>query len=153
MSALSCSSVGDVVGFAIQKEENAMDFYRKCSDRATNPGLREFFREMVQEEQRHRDMLRGLDALDLDGIKLQKVEDLQISDYMIDVQFSEDLTYQDALTVAMKREEKAHAFYAGWREKCMSEKAAKLFAILENEEAEHKRKLENLYDEDILAWD
>ena len=153
MSAVSCSSVGDVVSFAIEKEEKAMDFYQKCSERATNPGIRDFFREMVLEEQGHRDMLRGLDALKLDGVKLGKVEDLQISDYLIDVQFKEDLTYQDALTIAMKKEEKAHAFYAGWKDKCVSEKAAKLFAILENEEAKHKRKLENLYDEEILTWD
>ena len=153
MSAVSCSSVGDVVSFAIEKEEKAMDFYLKCSERANNPGIREFFREMVQEEQRHRDMLRDLDALDLGGVKLEKVEDLQISDYLIDVQFKEDLTYQDALTLAMKKEEKAHAFYSGWKNKCVSEKAAKLFAMLENEEAKHKRKLENLYDDEILTWD
>jgi rubrerythrin len=153
MSAVSCSSVGDVVSFAIEKEEKAMDFYQKCSERASNPGIREFFREMVQEEQSHRDMLRNLDALNLDVVKLGNVDDLRISDYLIDVQFKEDLTYQDALTIAMKKEEKAHAFYAAWKDKCVSEKAAKLFAILENEEAKHKRKLENLYDEEILAWD
>ena len=153
MSAVSCGSVGDVVGFAIEKEEKAMDFYRKCSERAINPGIREFFREMVQEEQGHRDMLRNLDALDLDGVKLDKVEDLRISDYLIDVHFTEDLTYQEALIIAMKKEEKAHAFYAGWKDRCVSEKAATLFAILENEEAKHKRKLENLYDEEILTWD
>jgi rubrerythrin len=153
MSAVSCSSVGDVVSFAIEKEEKAMEFYRKCSERAANPGIREFFQEMVQEEQGHRDMLRNLDTLNLDGVKLPRVEDLQISDYLIDIQFKDDLTYQDALTIAMKKEEKAHAFYASWKEKCVSEKAAKLFAVLENEEAKHKRKLENLYDEEILTWD
>ena len=153
MGAVSCSSVGDVVSFAIEKEEKAMEFYRKCSERATNPGIREFFREMVQEEQGHRDMLRNLDTLNLEGVKLPNVEDLKISDYLIDVQFKDSLTYQDALTIAMKKEEKAHAFYAAWKDKCVSEKAAKLFAVLENEEAKHKRKLENLYDEEILTWD
>jgi rubrerythrin len=153
MSAVSCSSVGDVVSFAIEKEEKAMDFYKKCSERAANPGIRDFFQEMVQEEQSHRDMLRGLDVLDLEGVKLEKVEDLQISDYLIDIQFKDDLSYQDALTIAMKKEEKAHAFYVGWKDKCVSEKAAKLFEVLANEEAKHKRKLENLYDEEILAWD
>jgi len=52
-----------------------------------------------------------------------------------------------------EEEEKAHAFYAAWKGKCASEKTAKLFEILENEEARHKRKLENLYDEEILTWD
>jgi rubrerythrin len=53
----------------------------------------------------------------------------------------------------MKKEEKALAFYSGWKNKCMSEKASKLFQVLENEEEKHKRKLEKLYDEEILGWD
>ncbi len=153
MSTLSCHSVNDVVNFAIEKEEKAMEFYRKCADRAKNPGIKQFFTEMVTEEQSHRDMLKNLDTLDLQGIKLQKVEDLKISDYLVDVSFTDDISYQEALTLAMKKEEKAHAFYSSWKTKCMSEKASKLFQILENEEAKHKRKLENLYDEEILAWD
>ena len=98
MSTISCQSVSDVVDFAIEKEEKAMEFYRKCAERAQNPGIKKFFKEMAIEEQSHRDMLRNLDSLHLDEIKLPKVEDLQISDYLVDVPFNEDLTYQDALT-------------------------------------------------------
>ncbi|MEM5787651.1 MAG: ferritin family protein [Syntrophobacteraceae bacterium] len=153
MSTVSCSSMSDVVGFAIRKEEQAMDFYQKCAERAKNPAIKEFFLELVQEEQRHRDMLMGLDTMNLADVKIEPVEDLKISDYMLDLRFHADITYQEALTVAMKKEEKAHAFYSGWKSKCMGEKTAKLFEILENEEARHKRKLESLYDEEILTWD
>ncbi len=153
MSGLSCTSMNDVVGFAIEKEQKAMDFYRQCAQRAKNPGIKQFFEEMVVEEQGHRDMLRNLDTLDLQAMKIESPEDLKISDYLVDVPFKDDLTYQEALTIAMKKEEKAHAFYAGWKNKCVSEKAARLFEILANEEAKHKRKLENLYDEEILNWD
>ncbi len=153
MSTVSCSSVSDVVNFALEKEEKAMEFYRKCADRAQNPGIKKFFEEMIEEERGHRNMLRDLDALNLEGVKLSKVEDLRISDYLVDVPFKEDVTYQEALTIAMKKEQKAHDFYSAWKTKCMSEKAAKLFQILENEEAKHKRKLETLYDDEILTWD
>jgi len=153
MSTLSCHSVNDVVDFAIAKEEKAVEFYRQCADRARNPGIKEFFREMAAEEQRHRDMLKNLDVLNLDEIKLAQVENLKISDYLVDVTFTDDITYQEALIIAMKKEEKALAFYSGWKNKCMSEKASKLFQILENEEEKHKRKLEKLYDEEILGWD
>ena len=153
MSTLSCHSVSDVVGFAIEKEEKAMEFYRKCAERTKNPGIKEFFEEMVGEEQKHRDMLRNLDSLNLDGVKLQKVENLKISDYLIDVDFTDEITYQDALILAMKKEEKALDFYSGWKNKCISEKASKLFQVLANEEEKHKRKLEKLYDEEILGWD
>ncbi len=153
MSTVSCSSMTDVIGFAIHKEEKAMEYYQQCADRAKNPGIKKFFLEMVEEEQRHRDMLKGLDTTSLDSLKLPKVEDLRISDYLIDVQFKEDITYQEALTVAMKKEEKAHAFYSGWQNKCMNEKTAKIFELLAQEEMKHKRNIETMYDEEILTWD
>jgi rubrerythrin len=153
MTTVSCSSVDSVVNFAIEKEERAMDFYQKCADRAKNQGIKKFFQEMVDEEKRHRDLLKGLNPSALGDIKLDKVEDLHISDYLIDVQFRDELTYQEALTLAMKKEEKAHAFYAAWKDKCMHEKTGKLFEMLATEEMKHKRKIETVYDEEILVWD
>ena len=153
MTTVSCSSVDSVVNFAIDKEEKAMDFYQKCADRAKNQGIKKFFQEMVDEEKRHRDLLKGLNPSALGDIKLDKVEDLHISDYLIDVQFRNELTYQEALTLAMKKEEKAHAFYAAWKDKCMHEKTGKLFEMLATEEMKHKRKIETVYDEEILVWD
>lgn len=153
MTAVSCSSMDDVVSFAIDKEEKAMEFYQKCADRAKNPGIRQFFEEMVQEEQRHRDMLKSLDTFKLEDVRLEKVEDLHIGDYLVDVKFKEDLTYQEALTLAMKKEEKAHTFYTSWQNKCMHEKTAKLFEMLAQEELKHKRRIETVYDEEILTWD
>ncbi|GLI34153.1 ferritin family protein [Desulforhabdus amnigena] len=153
MTSVSCSSVDDVVNFAINKEEKAMEFYQKCADRAKNPGIKKFFLEMVTEEKRHRDMLKDLDVLGISDVKLPQVEDLQIGDYLIDVEFYDDITYQEALTLAMKKEEKAHAFYSGWKNKCMHEKTSKLFELLAMEELKHKRTIETMYDEEILAWD
>jgi len=153
MTAVSCSSVDDVVRFAIEKEEKAMDYYQKCSERAGNPGIREFFRDMAVEEQRHRDLLRDLNPSNLGEIKLERVEDLHISEYLIDVAFKDDITYQEALMLAMKKEEKASAFYAAWKERCVHEKTAKLFEMLALEEMKHKRRIETMYDEEILTWD
>jgi rubrerythrin len=153
MSTVSCSSVDTVINFAIEKEEKAMDFYQKCAERAKNQGIKKFFQEMVEEEKRHRDLLKDLNPSALGGLKLEKVENLKISDYLIDIQFRDDLTYQEALTLSMKKEEKAHAFYMGWKDKCMHEKTAQLFEMLAIEELKHKRKIETVYDEEILAWD
>ncbi len=153
MSTVSCTSMDDVINFAIDREINAMEYYQQCADRAKNPGIKKFFEEMVEEEQRHRDLLKELNPVDLGEIKLPEVENLKISDYLVDVKFHEGLTYQEALTLAMKKEEKAHAFYAAWQTKCMHEKTAKVFELLAKEELKHKRKIETIYDEEILTWD
>ncbi len=152
MTTVSCSSMDDVVKFAIQKEEKAMDFYLKCASVARNPGIRDFFQELAKEEERHRDLLRGLNVDGLDDIKLEKIEDLQISQYLVDVDFKDDMTYQEALTLAMKKEQKAHDFYAAWGNKCGHEKTSRLFQLLAQEEMKHKRTIENKYDDDILSW-
>ncbi len=153
MTTVSCTSMDDVVAFAIEKEEKAMEFYQCCAERAKNPGLKKFFNEMVEEERRHRDMLKGIIPADLENIKLEKVEDLHISDYLVDVKYSDDLNYQEALTMAMKKEVKAHAFYSSWHDKCLHEKTAKLFQLLAQEELKHKHNLETMYDDEILTWD
>ena len=153
MSTLSCSSTDDVVQFAIETEEKSMAFYQKCAERAKNSGIKKFFQELAQEEQHHVDLLKGLKPESLGDVKLEKIEDLHISDYMHDVPFKEDLTYQDALTIAMKKEEKALAFYTAWQKKCIHEKTEKLFEILAQEELKHKLRLEKIYDEEVLTWD
>jgi rubrerythrin len=153
MSTVSCTSMDDVINFAIDREIKAMEFYQQCADRAKNPGIKKFFEEMVEEEQRHRDLLKDLNPVDLGEIKLPEVENLKISDYLIEVKFHEGLSYQEALTLAMKKEEKAHAFYAAWQTKCIHEKTAKVFELLAKEELKHKRKIETIYDEEILTWD
>ncbi|MCU0587884.1 MAG: ferritin family protein [Syntrophobacteraceae bacterium] len=153
MGSVSCTSMDDVINFAIDREEKAKEFYQQCAGRAKNPGIKTFFQEMADEEQRHKDLLVGLNPFKLDEVKLDQVEDLKISDFLVDVKFSDDITYQEALTMAMKKEEKAHAFYAAWKTKCMHEKTAKVFELLATEEMKHKRKIENIYDDEILTWD
>ncbi|MGD9506801.1 MAG: ferritin family protein [Syntrophobacteraceae bacterium] len=153
MTAVTCSSVDDVINFAIEKEQRAMDFYLQCAGRATNKGIKTFFEEMAKEEERHRELLKSLDPAGLSDFKLDKVEDLQISQYLVDVKFTDDLTYQEALTLSMKKEEKAYEFYSAWKGKCMHEKTAKIFEMLAQEEMKHKRSLENKYDDEILSWD
>lgn len=153
MTTISCGTVDTVISFAIEKEEQAMSFYQHCADRTKHQSIKEFFLEMASEERRHCELLRDLDLATLSSVKLAKVEDLHISDYMIDVKFHEQLTYQEALVLSMKKEEKAHAFYLGWKDKCMHEKTAGIFGMLADEELKHKRKIEIIYDEEILAWD
>jgi rubrerythrin len=145
--------VDDVIGMAIAKEEKAMEFYRQCAAKAQNPSIQQFFQEMSKEEERHRDLLKSLDPETVGELKADKVQDLGISEYLMDVSFTEDLTYQEALILAMKKEEKAHAFYSAWKDKCMNENTGKLFELLAAEELKHKAQIETIYDDDILEWD
>jgi len=151
--AVSCRSFDDVVNFAIKQEESSVRFYEDFARRAKNPGIRDFFRELADDQKEHLETLKGLDPFGLEEFKLEQVEDLHLSDYLVDVKFTEDLTYQEALTLAMKKQDKAHEFYASWKNKCIHEKTHKVFEMLGQEELKHKRKLEELYDDEVLTWD
>jgi rubrerythrin len=143
----------DVVAFAIDREEKAREFYLNCMEKAKNRGIREFFQEMADEEAHHRDLLKQQDLSGEEAFAPSQVEDLRLSDFMVDVQFTPDINYQQALAMAMKKEEKAHAFYAAWKDRCSSENTQKIFEFLAGEELKHKRKIEEIYDSDILQWD
>ena len=153
MTQIACRSMQDVVAFAIDREEKARDFYLQCMEKSQNKGIKEFFKEMADEEERHRQILADHDLSEEPEFSGEPVQDLHLSDFMVDVKFTPDINYQQALAMAMKKEEKAHAFYAAWKARCSHEKTAKVFDFLAGEELKHKRKIEEIYDADILQWD
>ncbi|MCK5733915.1 MAG: rubrerythrin, partial [Candidatus Latescibacteria bacterium] len=67
------------------------------------------------------------------------------------VAFSPDMSYQDALILAMKREEEAHQLYSDMGAWTNDPELEKMFAMLAQEEAKHKLRLETEYDEYVLA--
>jgi rubrerythrin len=69
------------------------------------------------------------------------------SDYMVDIEYEKGMHYTDILRLAMKREEKALKLYNVLQTKTQDEAYLKLFKILAQEEAKHKRVLETLYDD------
>lgn len=152
MNEFECRSMKDVVEFAIKREENARDYYLQCKEKAKNTSIKVFFQELADEEEKHRVLLTEADTSNEADFEPAQVENLKLSDYLVDADFTPDINYQDALTLAMKKEEKANAFYTAWQGRCSSSGTAKLFEFLAGEEMKHKRKLEDIYDDEILMW-
>ena len=153
MSQIVCRSMKDAVDFAIDREEKARDFYLQCMERARQPGVKQFFREMADEEEHHRQLLADLDVSEAELITPAGETDLHLSDFLVDVAFSPDMSYQQALAMAAKKEEKARTFYAAWQNRCGDQRVTDLFAFLAAEEQKHKHKIEEIYDNEILQWD
>jgi rubrerythrin len=66
---------------------------------------------------------------------------------MVDIEYEKGMHYTDILRLAMKREEKALKLYNELQTKTQDEAYLKLFKILAQEEAKHKRVLETMYDD------
>ena len=140
----------EVVQFAIEKEIGTFHLYTLCGQIARYSGGKELFEELAKEEEGHRKLLENLSIKKVDQAKLQPVQDLRISDYLIEVECKPDSSYADILRLVMKNEEHSVKLYNDLKESCRDEDLKKLFAFLAREEAKHKLRFEKIYDEEIL---
>ena len=148
---MESTGVETILSFAIEKEQEAAEFYVWVSGLSDRSNLRTMFLEMAGEERRHEAMLKGIDPRNLRADPVEPMRDLKISDYLVEVAFSPDMSYQDALILAMKREEEAHQLYSDMGAWTNDPELEKMFAMLAQEEAKHKLRLETEYDEYVLA--
>lgn len=153
MKSKICRSLKNAISFAMDQEKKARNFYLSCMERAINPGVRAFFKELAAEEAAHLKLLQETRLTDADTLAPSDVADYHLTEFMVDVQFTPEITYQEALVMAMKKEEKAYLFYSAWQGRCASEKISNVFGHLATEELKHKKKIEAIYDSEILQWD
>ena len=142
----------EVVTFAIRKEAEAYNLYTTYSQLVKNPGTKVMFEELAKEEQKHREILQGVEKKYVSEYKVEKVPDLKISDFIDEQKFSPDMDYASALRMAIKREEHSLKLYNHIAEGTENPELKKLFAVLAQEESKHKLRLENEYDENVLMW-
>jgi rubrerythrin len=142
----------EVVTFAIRKEAEAYNLYTTYSQLVKNPGTKIMFEELAKEEQKHREILEGVEKKDVSEYKVEKVPDLKIGDFVDEVEFSPDMDYASALRLAIKREEHSLKLYNHISGGTENPELKKLFAVLAQEESKHKLRLETEYDENVLKW-
>ncbi len=140
----------EIIQFAIDKEIEAFNFYTGASQNAKYSGGKELFLSLAKEEEGHRKLLENLNMEKVSQKRIEKVLDLHISDYMVEVEMNPGLSYADTLRIAMKREEKSLKLYNDMKNSNTDENLKKLFTLLANEEDKHKLKLEKIYDDEIL---
>jgi rubrerythrin len=143
-------SVDEVLDFAIGQEQEAFQFYTDLSARMDRPWMSEIFKGFAHEELGHKRKLEDIKI----GKKLlpsqSKVLDLKIGDYLIDVEPSRDMDYQQALIVAMKKEKKAFRMYNDLAAVVEDGSLQAVFMSLAQEEAKHKLRFEIEYDDYVM---
>jgi len=143
-------AIEDVLDFAIDSEEEAVQFYTRLAERAEKSWMREIFEGFAREEQGHKAKLISIKE---GGGKMPapaKVQDLKIGDYLVDQKPDPELDYQQALILAMKKEKAAFRLYSDLADAAPNAKLRKTFQALAQEEAKHKLRFEIEYDDNIL---
>ena len=147
---LDFESVDAAIEFAIEKEQEAYDFYTGWSKKLDQEAIQQVFREFAVEELRHRDLLADVKKGKRELTSDPTVRDLKITDYFTAVKPAEDLSYQDALQLAIQRERGSIELYNRLASSAGEPELAKLFGSLVDEETKHKMRLETIYDENFL---
>ncbi len=146
-------NVGDILAFAIQREIEAAEGYGRMAALAVTPGLRELLLEIKGEEENHRRLLEGLTAADLVSAAAPPVPDMGLSDALEDVPLEPDMTLQDLLIFAARKEKAAAGLYAALGRRPGLEAHRSIFEFLAGQEQAHKLKLETEYEKRVLTED
>ncbi|HKL38733.1 MAG TPA: ferritin family protein [Bacteroidales bacterium] len=143
-------TVDDVLDFAMNAEQEAVDFYNNLAENAQNEEMQKIFNQFAQEEISHKTKIRKIKEEGSYEISKEKLRDLKVSDYMVNVKPTADMNYQDALVLAMNKEKAAFRLYMDLADKAQDEKMQQLFLNLAQEESRHKLRFELEYDEYVL---
>ncbi len=143
----SWNSVDEVLDFAIGEEEAAVKFYTRLAEQMERPEMRKVFEGFAREEAGHKTKLLAVKAGGELAGAAEAVMDLKMADYLMDVKPAPEMSYQDALITAMKKEKLAFKLYIALAETTEDANIKTLFLSLAQEEAKHKLRFEIEYDD------
>ena len=145
------NTVDEILDFAIDQEQQAADFYADVAQRAETADMKKMLLDFHEEEKSHKKILQDVKTGEHELTPEQEILDLKISDYLVEVEASENISYQDALIIAMKRERAAYELYSDMAAKIPDGHLKKVLSGLAKEEAKHKLFFEAEYDERVLT--
>lgn len=138
-----------VLDYAIEKEMEANQFYEGLAKQMKNPAMQKVFESFAKEELGHKAKLQAIkQGKAIPPVK--DITDMKIADYTVDVEPAPDMSYQDALILAMKKEKAAFRLYLDLADQVENEDQKALFLSLAQEEAKHKLRFEIEYDDVML---
>lgn len=146
------ASVNDALDFAIESEQGAHDFYMHLAKKMNKPEMAKVFEGFAEEELGHKATLENIKNGGEFNSAEEYVIDLKIADYVVAIDGNdENLNYQNALILAMKREKAAYRLYTRLADGATTDKLRKLFTSMAQEEAKHKLRFEIEYDDNYLT--
>ena len=148
---MKLDSINKILDFAIEKEEEAAQFYTDLAAKMNKPHMKKVFVDFALEEKSHKAKLELVKSGQLELSRPDDIMNLKIAEVVSDVDLEGDFDYQKALIAAMKNEKASYKLYNDLAELTNDEKIKNTFLSLAQEEAKHKLRFEVEYDETILT--
>lgn len=143
-------SLNHILDFAMGQEQSAVDFYTKLAANARSADMKSIFEQFAREEIGHKARLTKIKEEQLFNLPKEKVADMKIADYVAYPELGENITYDEALKVAMAREKAAFKLYSRLADIADNDAMREVFQFLAQEESKHKLRFELEYDEYVL---
>lgn len=109
------------------------------------------FAELAAEEATHKDVFSKVSLEKAEQHKACTLPEASIAQYLADVPFRPDMTYQEILTYALKTEENAYQLYKAAAGMTDDEKLQKILVAFADVELGHRRRLEVIYEDHVLT--
>lgn len=134
-----------IIAFAVENEVGAYQFYKDAAERLEDPALKETFEDLAQEELEHKRFLKEFLESGTTNIKIDPTCDYKVSETVEKPPLVADMTFTDAMGLAMKNEEEAMEMYQQLADACVDQKEKDIFLGLMEMEKMHKARLEEIY--------
>jgi rubrerythrin len=143
-------TVDEILDFAMNEEQQAVDFYSELAENAKTDDMRQVFTEFAEEEIKHKQRLMKIKEEGFYTLEKEQITDLKISDFVVNVKPTPGMTYEEALILAMKKEKAAFKLYTALADRAPDAQLKDVFLGLAQEESKHKLRFEIEYDEYVL---
>lgn len=140
-----------ILDFAIGREKEAVEFYRQLQALAKFKPQIQILKEFEMMEAGHVRLLSGVKERKVFKEKKYPDVDLKLADFLVEVTPIPEMSYQDILITAIKKEDLSAALYKKLAAEAPEPEAEEIFKTLLIEESNHKSYFEKIYDEEILT--
>ncbi|MGI6469186.1 MAG: ferritin family protein [Syntrophomonadaceae bacterium] len=135
-----------IINMAIDYEIEAYEFYHALSQKNLEPGMKQIFDELAQEEKNHRDILTEFLRNPDKPLKFKApAGDFKVAESVELPPLTLDMKPVDAIALAMKKEEEAMNRYLVLAQESDSAAQKGIFEELAKMEQGHKTRLEDIY--------
>jgi rubrerythrin len=141
----------EVVKFAVQREEDAIQLYTEAARLSTDIASRKMFEEFVAEETGHKKVFSNIDIARSEQLRSLKMPDLGISKYLVAIPLRPNMTYPEILQYAIKTEDGAYQLYKAAAEASDDPQLKRTLQIFAEVELVHKKRIEDFYDDHVLT--
>ncbi|HOE90595.1 MAG TPA: ferritin family protein [Candidatus Cloacimonadota bacterium] len=140
----------EVIDFAIDKEQEAIDFYTSIQEREKMPNIIKVLGDIIDMERGHINKLEFFKK-NIPNVKnLKETKPINLIDYYEEKISYDNLDYIDLLRIAIKREDQSRRLYQELASN-NDEDTRDLFLLLANEEEMHKQLFEEIYQVFVLV--